>query len=270
MPLDLSKIAPDARASYIAVGAGYGVEEVAAQAEATLGALKSYAERLAPFGFGVRDRARLGEVRAALAPFEAQASRSPLSDRRLFVRQVLVAAKAERRQARTILRAALRELREESTRAAREAAAAVEMALLHSGTSGASISALREQLGLLGATLRLPRVAEALSDRGGTAVEMALADALDNLAEARVPEREPASADEVNLLAGLIVELCRAARRSARCAAQRSLSPPLSAAFALTALDPPAWAGHTGAIVVPPPSPTLPAGALPPFVGAGR
>lgn len=239
--LDLSKISSKARERYIRIGRRYGSDDTLKQANMTLDALATHAALLSDCGFGADDVAMLAEARDALSA--ASSGRESKATETKVTRREYVAAvsraKSARRKARTILQNTLVLLENDGKD---ESAHHVESTLGQTSALPAAghDEALAAQLDGLAAALTEPAVADASSNRGGAKALAEVQDAASAVraaAEDRDHGGTRLSTEEMDLLDGLIVTSCRAARNAAKQAARDLGTPALLALFALRHVD---------------------------------
>ena len=144
---------------------------------------------------------------------------------------------AARLRAHAVLKAVLELLEESGLGSKREA---VQSALLQTSFSGDEDEPLARQLDLLRGTLLDSELAKVARDRGGAETAKALGAAADELRKrsAEVVSRgTPAETERLDLIDGIVVQLCRSARRAARVCAKALGQPALATPFELSALD---------------------------------
>ena len=240
--LDLSQIASNARQRYIRLGRRYGSDDTFQQATKTLKALTTHGNDLLERGFGSADVSRLQAAQSALGAAgigrETKVT-AKKSTRKDYV-AALANAKTARNKARTILENILVLLHDEGNEGI---AHHVESALgqTNSLPVPGQDEALAVQLDLLAATLTDAHVANAAGPRGGQKALVQLQDtasALRNDSEERENTGTRMSTEEMDLLDGIIVTLCRSARNAAKQASRELGRPALLADFALTHITP--------------------------------
>jgi hypothetical protein len=253
MALDLSKVPQAARERYVEMGKRFGSELTLRQADHTLDGLDRHAGTLAGFGFSYGDGARLKEARDLL--LQAGIGREPQAGERkrtsTEMMQAMQRAKAARKRGQAILLAVLDHIEELGLSAKRPALLGVAAQIR---SSGEDAELLGQQLDLLRATFSGPDIAKAASDRGGPESVRELEEAAKVLREAAEVSRSSPSilpeSERLDLLDGIIIELVRGARRSARAAASALGQPALARDFDLVHLypgggDEPSSAGPT-------------------------
>ena len=254
--LDLSKISSKARERYIRIGRRYGSDDTLKQANLTLNALDTHASSLVDCGFGPDDVAMLAEARDALSTATSGRESKALENKVTRIEYVAAVAhaKSARRKARTILQNTLVLLENDGKD---ESAHNVESVLAQTSALPAAghDEAFAAQLDGLAAALTDPAVADASSNRGGGKALAEVQDAASALraaAEDRDHGGTRLSTEEMDLLDGLIVTSCRAARNAAKQAARDLGTPALLALFALRHIE--YDAGHAAKTPVTPPT----------------
>lgn len=236
--LDLSKISAKAREAYIQLGRRFGSDDTLKQANKTLEALKTHTGLLAEHGFGADDGARLTEARDALSA-TGLGRETKVKERKTTRKDYLAAlsqAKTARSKARTILENTLVSLHEDGHD---DAVHKVESVL--GQTSSLPVSgqdeALAAQLDMLAGAWAVALVANAAQSRGGDKALTNLQDAVTALrttAEERQGTGTRSTTEQMDLLDGIIVTLCRSARKAAKQAGKELGRPALVDDFALT------------------------------------
>lgn len=241
MALDLSKVPAAARERYVGMGRRFGSELTLNQANHTLNALDDHDKTLAGFGFSKGDGERLKEARdllvqAGVGRAQARGERKQTSTEML---QAMQRAKAARKRGQAILLALLDQSEELGLGAKRPALLATAAQIR---SSGEDAELLGQQLDLLRSTLSGAEVAKAAADRGGPESLKELEAAAKALREAAASWRRspgtPVETERLDLLDGIIIDLVRSARRSARAAASALAQPALAKAFELLHLYP--------------------------------
>jgi len=244
MSLDVSLIVGEARARYVMLGKGYGSPTVIDQGRQTLAAMRKHAAPLAGHGLiaadaddlesAVEQSVAAGGAREGVRTEKGTAS-SSLAD-------AMVAAKSARVNMRRVGQSALRA---NGRRPGTKDAAFTELdtALDASSRQPRTGEKLAQQIDALAATLAKPAVAGLISTRGGegaaargAAAATALRTALEGTAQ--VPGT-PTATELLDLLDGIIIELCREARSAARAYADESGDAAVAAELELTKLDRP-------------------------------
>lgn len=240
MALDLSKIPSQARERYIAIGKRYGSEDTLAQAQQTLSALSTHGKRLVDYGLPLSDGTRLKDahdqlIAAGVGRMEARGERKGTQLAALAAKD---RAKRVRKRAHAILKSLLEQAEELGLS---DHAAAIQAVLSQTGFSGDEEEPLARQLDVLAGCLADKAIDKAAQDRGGPSTQKELAEAATALrarrAEHRTLRGTPTETETLDLLDGIIVSICRAARRAARVAAADLGQPALSSVFDLAHLD---------------------------------
>ncbi len=260
MATDLNAIPKEAREELLAVGRQYGSRDTLAQAELTLTAITKYASvaALLSHGFTTADGEQLGEMRGLLqqAGVDREQARASKKETNQQYVSALATGKTRRQQARSVLGGVSAALRMAGNG---DAVAKVNAALAQTVASGESAEALANQLDQLRGVLEDAAIAPAAADRGGPAVVADLGASATALRAAsqsrtRVPGT-PAETERLDLIDGLIVQLCRRARAAARSAARATGNPALAADFQLSKLYRSRSVAATPAAPVPVPTP---------------
>jgi hypothetical protein len=236
--LDLTKIAPKARERYIRLGRRYGSDDTFKQATKTLQAIEIHAAELVDRGFGTADGLRLAGARDALgtAGFGRETKVTEKKTTRKDYVSALSQAKTGRYKARTILGNTLIPLGDDGHEGAVHKVEAT-LSQTNSLPIAGQDEALAAQLDLLAVVLADSTVATATQSRGGPKVLVNLqqaAVALRAASEERETTGTRLSTEEMDLIDGIIVTLCRAARNAAKQAANELARPALLADFALS------------------------------------
>jgi hypothetical protein len=240
MSVDIDALAPTARKRYLGIGRRYITACVLAQADKTMRGLAKYGPLLVEHGFGAEDGQDLAEVTGALR-LQDTGSAQAVGMRKMTSQtssETLEKGKLGRRSARSILRATMRVLGEQSN----EAAAALVLAVLTETKTLPSNAMLPRQIAMLLEVLGEPVVAAVAQGRGGpsavtrlTSLQGALIEALGDRAE----QSPTTSANERrDTLDGLVVTLCRQAYTAAQLASRALGQPSIEVEFELTHLTP--------------------------------
>lgn len=240
MAVDIESLAPRARERYLALGPRYPATSVLAQANATLLGLEHHGPALLSHGFGLADARRLQDVRDALLAYlttrtQARAGRAASRSNHASARR---SARQERRCARAVLELAVADMLE-----AGHDAWLVPQTALQQTRRLASNDALPVQMDTLYQALSHAAVAPVVAERGGTEITRRLSDAREellayNYENAGHPEIA-ATAQNRNILCGIVITLVRSANAAARVAARRLGQPAIAVAFRLVHLEPP-------------------------------
>lgn len=238
MAIDISKIAPSARESYLRIGRQFGSTDTINQASKTLEACDKYLSVLKLHGFGAVDQARLADARqdliAAGVERSAQVGQKKITNKS-FVASI-VQGKETRQSARSILDNARRNLVENDDETT---ARAIEVTLEQTRVSQDDPEKLATQLDLLRTTLNMGAVAAIVVESGGPEAVQELAgaaQALREIAHEKAGISTVGATENIDILDGIIVTLARSARRAARAAARKLKQPALAAAFELSHL----------------------------------
>ncbi|AKT36732.1 hypothetical protein [Chondromyces crocatus] len=257
--IDLSAMSANVRQDYIRIGRGFGSVATLAQANKHLQALGKFGAELTRHGFSAADAAQLASARDALERAAVDRSGVRGGNRTTLQthRELLAAARRERRAARTIVLATARALRQGGVEADEAVARKLDAVLMITRRSPGRVGEkLAEQLEVLLSVLRDVAVVTATADRGGPLTVAAL-DA--TLVKLRASNQEHTGAgtrvetERLDILDGLVLTLMRNARKAAVDAAARLGSPALAAAFELTEIY-----GQPRATATTSPAPTSP------------
>lgn len=239
MPLDLASIPADARERLISIGRGYGSPRVLGQAYSTLEGIARFRGELQTYGgFTADDETELIDARdhhliAGIDRDQAVANRKSTNEALL---NAMFDGKELRSRVRNILMNARQRL---ERRGKRDAIRAINAALDTTTSAGANPDDLRRQLSVLsGVITDNPDIAAAIPSAE------ALATDLKNQANAiqaahsvkQVGGGTPVETIQLDLVDGIIIELCRAARRAARAAARALGRPEIAKALELKVL----------------------------------
>jgi hypothetical protein len=242
MPLDLSVLAPDARASYIRLGRQWSSTDTLAQANQTLIAFAKHGADIAKHGFVAKDGQRLQDARDALV--QAGVDRSDArGDKKVtgatYVESVAT-GKAVRDSARAILQGTRATLLDTGGTGAQAGVKTIDAALQQTRAADDDAEKLATQLDLLRGALSDANVTTEASGRGGTEAVADLKAAADALRAASAAHAgtpgTAAETEQLDVLDGIIVTLARNARKAGRAAAKRLGKPAIAADFELTKL----------------------------------
>ena len=257
MPIDITKLSPQAKLHYISLGKRYGSNATLAQADVSLNALVTHGDALIAFGFAPADAQQLTDARDGLlaAGVTRKSAETGAVQKRTTKQSAVTDGKTERAAARSILGGARRELHESIEADAVKAVGTLDAVLGETVRSGGSHAELGRQLSLLRDTLSNTVIAAACAARGGPAALTALSAAIGIVQGVPSATKHGTSeeTERLDLFDGIIVELTRAARKASRVAARKTGSPALAAAFALVHLD--GHPSHANAPVDPAPAP---------------
>jgi len=242
MALDLDGLPPARKLALIADGAEFGSDDTHAQATQTLQGLEKYADKLKVFGLPLSDGQRLDDARGLLS--DAGFGRHEARTKKKTLNATLVAATRAARTARLRGRSVL-----ESAKAAllnqgaAEPAAAVQATLDTTADPTKTGEDLAVQLDQLGAALdvsKAPAAAAAAADRGGPETSAKLSEASTAL-RAAVKSKPgqrgtPEETQRLDLIDGIIIDICRRARDAAEAASKELGDPAILKAFKLDKL----------------------------------
>ncbi|MBK9264689.1 MAG: hypothetical protein IPM54_33515 [Polyangiaceae bacterium] len=239
MALDLTALAPEARAAFIKVGERFGSDDTLAQANQTLNAYAVHGAKLGDYGFGSADAAELQDARDGLiaAGVGREAKRTSKKIDTAAHSAAMRDGQGTRLRARSVLGGAKRALL-----ALGNIAPVQKIEALLEGDSVVADDAegLAKQLDALQGMLKEQAIADAAKDRGGPKVVTDLAadaQALRDAAKAKAePRGTPVETETLDLIDGIIVSLVRMAREAAEAAARESSEPAMVTAFELSAL----------------------------------
>lgn len=239
MATDFGAITGEVRLEFITVGRAFGSERTHAQAEKTIEAWSRHGAALQAYGFGEADATELMEAKDALTAAGGGRSDAVL-DRRTGVKGLHAGIKTGK-SLRTRGRVVATNIRDVLWRSGDAATVQrVDAVLAATRSSGGSAGALSTQLEALGGLYGDTAFAAALAGRGDSALGATLtthADALRALQASRGDSRgTPTESELVDLLDGVIIRHCRAARRAARAAATETGSPAIATDFELREL----------------------------------
>ncbi|APR84685.1 Hypothetical protein A7982_10034 [Minicystis rosea] len=242
MPIDLSIIAPEARARYIQIGRQWGSRDTLAQANQTLKGCAQYGDVIAKHGFATKDVQRLQDARDALIAAGIDRA-DALGERKVTSRtylECLAAGRAARDSARAILGQTRSSLHESASTSARAGVKIIDTAMAQTRVADDDAERLATQLDMLRGALSDGNVAPEAGERGGSE---AIVDLQSAAAALRNADAERAGAagtlaetEQLDLLDGIIVTLARGAFKAARAAAKRAGQPAMVGSFELTKL----------------------------------
>lgn len=242
MPLDVSKISPAARATFIQNGRKFGSRDTLAQANKTLKGLETHAAKLEDHGFGPDDvndlkSARDGLIAAGVSREDKRVDKKTTSQ---TYADSMRAAQQVRLRARSVLKSAMRVLIQSGGQAAEDAARAVNVVLGKGSVAGDDAEKLATQLDQLRAALEDSAVQPIVAGRGGPKAVADLKIGAESLREASqmttAPRGTPPETEQLDLLDGIILSLVRSAREAADAASKALGEPALVAEFELTEL----------------------------------
>lgn len=240
--LDLTKLSAKARERYVRLGRRYGSDDTLKQATKTLKALEVHAGDLAERGFGPDDASRLAAAHGALGA--AGVGRESKVTAKKTTRKEYIAALADAKTARTKARTILENilvLLDDDGNADSAHKVEVTLGQTNSLPMSGQDEALAVQLDFLAATLTDSAIAKVAEKRGGPKAldgAQSAAAALRTAADERETTGTRMSTEEMDVIDGIIVTLCRAARNAAKQAAKELSRPALLADFALIHITP--------------------------------
>lgn len=244
MNWELESLPPSERARMSSVGRQFSSSAARKQAVQTLQALDEHQEVVAVYGYGKGETAALKKLahqsaESTLLKSNVQASgRVTGSELRGSVR----GAKKAKRRATSVFHVGAAKLRLEGTPEALEAAKEVETRLQQVTPTAFDVDLLKSQMEILINLYNMPVVAQATAAMGGPESKAVLEAALADLAakEAAHAKGIPLHGEQemVDIIDGMIVTLCRLARKAARAAAADLEQPALAKPFELSALYP--------------------------------
>lgn len=244
MPFDESTISAAAREKYVRIGRGFSSIITLALANRHLEALGKHGAVIAGYGFAAEDGTQLADARDALEAgslgrTEEKGGKKTISKAH---REALRAAARARRGARTLLGVGAGVLRQTGGDEAEEAARGIEAVMEQtSRTPGRDGVKMAEQLDVLRAKLGEAAVATVVASRGGPAAVARLLKAGTTLRASNKQNTGSGTSEAtelMDLLDGLIVTLCRNARKAALEAAEELGKPAIAEAFHLRELYP--------------------------------
>jgi hypothetical protein len=242
MTLDLTKITPEVRAAYIERGSQVTPNAALRQARRTLTSLGTHGTKLAAFGFVAGDASALADARDALIAggVGRTVKRSSKKTATSAQADALRRAGAARLQTLNLLRVGARVLEGDASEGAPEARLAIATALAQHAVAPEKADLMADQIDALLSVLNDKKVAEALKERGGPKLALALPDhisALRGSAQLTAVRRgTPEETEVLRVISGIIVGLVRSANNAARSAATALGEPAIAKAFRLDAL----------------------------------
>lgn len=242
MALDVQKFSEVTKAEYRLVGKRYSSEETCKQAELTLAAYERYGAIICGYSFVKDDADLLKEARSQLlaAIDKREATRGQKKQTMHAEVAAIHDGKKLRGKARTLLQTVAERLRlsgETSAAAVRKIGAALEQ----TASSSDSAHQLAAQLVILKELWSDATITAAVKTRGGDGLDKQLSDMAANIRKATSEDRPrtltQGDTEIMDILDGLIIQLCRSARRAARAAARDRGEEAIAQAFALKHLD---------------------------------
>lgn len=221
----ISGLPPEEKEGLLRIGRKYSSTDTLAQANHTLQAYRAHQEALSSYGFGQEDAEQLTMARDELKVALVDRDKAGLGKKETNTgyTTALQAAKAKRLQAKSLVRSFLKVLAkrgDEESQKAREkldvTAAKIER------STGTNAEALALQLDAVAAALEDKTIAAVAKGRGGDTLQKGLSEIIADLRASHetrdIRPGTPAHTERLDLLDGLIVEACRAARNAARTA----------------------------------------------------
>lgn len=239
MPLNLASIPPEVRDRLTRIGRAYGSPAALGQAYVTLEALGRFRTELLEYGgFTAEDEAMLIDARDhhLVAGVDRDAAIAERKSTNEALLEAMFDGKEKRARARHVLMNTRSRLQRQGKR---DAVRAIDAAIDTTTWASADPDTLRRQLGVLaGVITDNPDIAAAIPNAEALATELTTASATIQAAHAVKPigGGTPIETAQLDLVDGLIVELCRAARRAARAAARALGRPEIAKAFELKVL----------------------------------
>lgn len=238
MPFDIETLTADECLRYLSVGRRYATEDVLAQADKTRLGYNMYGHLLVVHGVGPDEGTLLVEVVDMLR--ESDGGHIQVTDARKFLSMTYEGAKRlakdERINGRTLTSMCISPLNR-----ANETELAQRATLVLQQTSRCDTDKqLIDQMKTLHDLLSVPALAPIIANRGGPTILAGLASARTTLlaaVQARAGKPEVTAASQRrDILDGVVVTLCRAARDASQVAARRLGQPAIAAAFKLDLL----------------------------------
>lgn len=235
MTIDVSALAPEARAHYRILGERVTTQATLAQADLTILAFGRFGVQVTDSGYGSEDHGQLSDTRDTLLQRHTDRSDAMGASKLAGVTYsvALRGAKDERMCVRTLLNTCVTPLRD--TGKLQDAQRV--LSLLKQTSAAPDDHILLDHMKRLHAMVTEPVLAPLIAGRGGPGAIVRLQTARDNLLlairdHAGNPEVSAVS-EERNILDGIIVVNTRNAYAAARVAARRLGQPPIAAAFKL-------------------------------------
>jgi hypothetical protein len=242
--LGLDIMSPKAREALLKVGREFGSGSTLGQADKTLSAIGTYGVVVEDAGFGEEDATKLRTAREGLLAAGVERTTKQTTNKTTNDAYLAAVAdgKKKRGRGRTILGSAAHLLEELGTDEALAAEHEVNAVLAKTGGSGDDATKIAEQLEALRDLLSNALVAKLMLKRGGPKAVKDLAASAKKL-RAIAPNGvtrhgTPAETERLDLLDGIIVRLCRTARKAARQVAKETGEEAIATAFELTELYP--------------------------------
>jgi hypothetical protein len=238
MTIDVSALAPEARAHYRILGERVTTRDTLAQADMTILAFVRFGVEVSDNGYGLEDHTHLSDTRDTLLQRHTDRSDAMGASQLAGVTYsvALRGAKDERMCVRTLLNTCVTPLRDTGKL---QDAQRVE-SLLKQTSAAPDDGALLDHMKRLHVMVNEPVLAPLIAGRGGPGIIARLQSARDSLLLAiRVHAANPevsAVSEERNILDGIIVVNTRNAYAAARVAARRLGQPAIANAFKLVHL----------------------------------
>lgn len=239
-PFNPDLLSPTIRSKYIVIGRKFGSDRTYAQGVETYNGAMTHAAALKAYGFSPAKANRLGEATDALKALggDRELARLAAGQGTDARHAAQAAGKAARRKASSVMELALDELR---LAGFETVAADAERVLRQTTSSGSDLSLLDRQLETLTGAFTSPEMSELTDDAGGPEALEALTNARQMLAPVLGRGRThagntPIETERLDILDGIIVELCRQARAASRKAAIALAQPAMAKAFELDVL----------------------------------
>lgn len=240
MTFDPKSISPEAKAELVDLGRAYGSEDTLTQARLTQNAYALHGPALANHGYAPSDAAELADYEHALidAGIAREQSRAGKKSTNFNYLNALHNAKNVHARAIAVAKNTKAALLKAGN--ASEQIGSIQSVLLKSAPRADSADALATQLELFVPLLKDSIIADAAKDRGGpqllSDIETSVPSLRSSSKAGNYPRGTPAHTELLDLLDGLIVENCRAARRAARSASRELGEEAVAKAFELNAL----------------------------------
>jgi hypothetical protein len=242
MALDLNAFPPDVKLALITSGERFSSDDTFAQSTQTMQALVKYDHTVKPYGLPLSDAIRLGEARGYLsaAGYGRNQAKSQKKSLGADFEDAQKAARKVRLRARSVLTSTKTGLLEQSET---EAANEVQAALDATSNSESAGDDLAKQLDQLAAALdpnKAAKAAAVAADRGGPESATKLAAAATALRDTQkqkpAARGTPEETQRIDLIDGIIIDICRRAREAAKAAAKDLGDPAILKAFKLDKL----------------------------------
>lgn len=242
MTFDPKTISPEAKSAFITLGKTFSSKDTLLQAQLTQNAYAIHGPALANHGYGPADAAELKDYMLALvsATVGRQDARAEKKSNGAAFEDAFQSARNLRARTMAVARNTKTALLKTGGPAEKAASVSIQSVLdvcAQSPTDGASLATQLEQWIPL---LKDTTIANAALERGGPQTLAELESAVPALRLActanSLSKGTPANTELMDLLDGLIVENCRAARRAARSASRELGEKAIAKTFELSAL----------------------------------